>query len=160
LFSQRTGGSRREITAYAKDSFFVKGSPDRITFPRSESGSIAALEYLPRLGPSELALRTDEPLPTAPDAISLDPSTLDRYTGTYEIAPGLNLFISEAGGKLLIQLPGEEQPFELLAETPSQMYLREIDITCDVEFGEDDRVLCLIATRAGMTYRCPRLNEA
>ena len=133
LYSQRSGGMRLELFAYAEDAFFIKENTDRFLFTRGADGQVNGMNVLRHMGPPEPATKTDKPLPAQRQAMALDPATLERYTGVFELAPGLAVTVRLADGQLSIQAPGQEA-LPLFAETPGRLFARAADVTLAYEF--------------------------
>ncbi|MEI6157769.1 MAG: DUF3471 domain-containing protein, partial [Atribacterota bacterium] len=60
--------------------------------------------------------------------IEVDPAVLDVYVGQYEIQPGLTADITRKEHLLFIQVQGQPA-VELLPESETQFYIREVDAT-------------------------------
>jgi CubicO group peptidase (beta-lactamase class C family) len=66
--------------------------------------------------------------------ITLPASTLSKYVGTYELAPGVNMLIRLAGDHLTTQLTGQQQ-LPIFAESERKFFLKVVD--AQVEFFLD-----------------------
>jgi len=68
--------------------------------------------------------------------------------GEYQISPSFSLTVSLEAGKLMVQPSGQDK-VELLAESESRFFLREVD--AQIEFTRDgaDKVTGLILTQGG-----------
>jgi CubicO group peptidase (beta-lactamase class C family) len=139
LFSQRTGGARFEVFPIAPDIFFVKEAMDRFVFTRNATGQVDGMQLVRRIGPSEAASRTDKPLPSMRSSIKLPDELLGRYTGIYEIAPGMTFTISLADGQLSLLAPGQEK-LPLLAESPESLFTPTVDITLIFKLNDLNQV--------------------
>jgi CubicO group peptidase (beta-lactamase class C family) len=62
--------------------------------------------------------------------ISVPRETLDKYTGTYDMAPGVHLWIRRENDHLTVQLTGQGQ-LPLFAESSTRFFLRAVDAQLD-----------------------------
>jgi hypothetical protein len=120
LSLQRSGGMRKELIPYQRDTFFMTDSTDRFIFTRDEANTVNGIKVVRRFGPPEFSAKTDQPLPVEREAITLSPEELKRLVGTYELAPGYHLEITLEEGQLFIQPQGQEK-LKLFAETPEHI---------------------------------------
>ncbi|MDP1889782.1 MAG: serine hydrolase, partial [Gemmatimonadaceae bacterium] len=77
------------------------------------------------------------PLPSPPKtrvAVSLPEATLDRYVGTFELAPAFALVITREGAQLHLQATGQPR-FSLFAEKEDEFFLKVVD--AQVTFTKD-----------------------
>ncbi|MFN8581405.1 MAG: serine hydrolase [Gemmatimonadaceae bacterium] len=77
------------------------------------------------------------PKPTPPKqrtAIELPESTLDRYVGSYELAPQFSIEVTRKGAALFAQATGQGA-FQLWPESEAEFFLKEID--AQVSFVRD-----------------------
>lgn len=74
--------------------------------------------------------------PPERDSISLDAAVLARYVGKYAGRGGFTIELALDKGRLVAQSPGSV-PFELLAASPTEFFLKGLKI--DVKFRFDDR---------------------
>ena len=68
--------------------------------------------------------------------IALPPASLERYVGTYELAPGVNLMVRLDVDHLTVQLTGQGQ-LPMFAESETSFFLKVVD--AQVEFVKDAR---------------------
>ena len=156
LFSQRTGGIRLEIIPCASDTFFFKGIPDRIVFTHNESGEVNGMKVIRRIGPPEVAPRTNKPLPSQRSYINLPLDLLNRYTGEFEFAPGQVVTVTLSDDHLFIQAPGlEKQP--LLAESLERLFTQTVDLTLVYEFNALGEVSSFVLHQGLQIYPARKL---
>jgi hypothetical protein len=60
-----------------------------------------------------------------PPVAKVDPKIYDAYVGRYDLGNGRVYHLTKEGGKLMSQIPGNP-PFELLPETETQFFWREV----------------------------------
>ena len=73
-------------------------------------------------------------LPSERKEIALPPATLEKYVGTDEFAPAVNLMVRLDGDHLTVQLTGQPQ-FPMFAESETRFFLKVVD--AQVEFVKD-----------------------
>jgi CubicO group peptidase (beta-lactamase class C family) len=83
---------------------------------------------MPQIAADLAAIALGDPyqLPKERKAISLDPKTLDRYTGRYELGPNFILTVRRDGDRLLTQATGQSEA-EIFAETETKFFLKVVD---------------------------------
>ena len=74
------------------------------------------------------------PIPKQRVAISLSPDVLQRYVGTYDLAPTFSIVITRVGDALFAQATGQPR-FPLFAESEVDFFLRAVD--AQVTFTKD-----------------------
>jgi CubicO group peptidase (beta-lactamase class C family) len=157
LFSQRTGGMRLEIFPCASDTFFFKDNPDRFVFTHNESGKVNGMKVIRRIGPPEVAPRTNKPLPSQRSSIILPVELLKRYIGEFELAPGLVVTVSLSDDHLFIQAPGQEK-LPLLFESTERLFTQTVDLTLVYEFNALGEVKSFVLHQGLQTYPARKLR--
>ena len=134
LYSQRSGGEKFEIFPLSETECFFKDSFLRLIFTKNRNGQATEVRLKRRLGPAQVASRTDLPLPQEKKAVVLEPAIIDRYVGEYELQPGLTITVSREASGLLIQFMGEPK-LEILPMSEIRFFLKTVD--GEVEFSRD-----------------------
>ncbi len=144
----QSGGAPRVLVPLSASEFFIKDAPIRIRFVTTATGSVSELQLQQHFGPWAGAKKSDQALPITHTAISIDPAIEQQYLGEYQISPSFSLTVSLEAGKLMVQPSGQDK-VELLAESESRFFLREVD--AQIEFTRDgaDKVTGLILTQGG-----------
>ncbi len=157
LYSQRAGGSKKEVYAASPTELFFADNPTRIKVLKDAGGKVTGLRLEARIGPAEIYAKTAKPLPALRTEIALDPKVLDRYVGEYELAPGFTVTIVNEGGRLMSLAPGQPK-VELFAESETKFFLRDVD--AEIEFVADasGRVTGLVLRQGGMTMTGKRIK--
>ncbi len=75
-------------------------------------------------------------LPSERKAITVPAGILEKYVGTYEIAPTFSIAITLEGGQLMAQATNQPK-FPLFAESETMFFLKVVD--AQVEFFKDDK---------------------
>jgi CubicO group peptidase (beta-lactamase class C family) len=73
-------------------------------------------------------------------APKVDTATLDKFVGTYELAPGFNIVITREGDKLFGQATGQSK-FEMAADSPTEFHL--LVVPAKITFAADGSSLTL-----------------
>jgi CubicO group peptidase (beta-lactamase class C family) len=89
----------------------------------------------------------------------IDPAVYDDYVGEYDLGvPGPHIIITREGDKLISQ--GPQQPnAELLPESPTTFFPREIDATFTFVRDEKGQVSEVIIRRGGRDYHAKRIRK-
>jgi hypothetical protein len=102
--------------------FFYPHSTSYFEFVTDDSGTVTHMVMHQR-ETEEIAVRTDDPLPTLPQTIDLDPAVFDRYVGTYEFESGDQLSIF----RKVTRQRWEEKKYGLLLPGLRFTVFRDID---------------------------------
>lgn len=133
LYSQRSGGAKFKIYAYAKDKFFFEESITTLEFNRAASGKIESLTSHAASG-KDLWRKTDKKTVVRTE-IQLDQATLQQYVGQYEVDPRFVLTFTLEGGQLMTQATGQPK-FPVFAEKKDFFFLKVVD--AQIEFFRND----------------------
>ena len=87
-------------------------------------------------------------LPKERVSVTLDPSVLKQYEGTYALAPGFSINVMVENGKLMAQ--ATEQPkFELFAERQNYFFLKAVEAQVEFIKGSDGKIESMILHQGG-----------
>ena len=126
--------------------------------------TVAVLGNLNGQAPTQIATKLAElahggvvALTSERKEITLPASTLSKYVGTYEVAPGVQMTIRLAGDHLTTQLTGQPQ-FPIFAESEMKFFLKVVD--AQVEFFTDatGAVTHAVMYQNGGERRVPRTS--
>ncbi|MGH8041901.1 MAG: serine hydrolase [Rudaea sp.] len=135
LTSQRTGGKQNAMLPIAKDEFLYDEGLSRVRFERDAAGRISAMRLFPDdEGEGERASRTNEPLPKQRVAVDLPKASIERVVGDYRNGE-ISLKLSLEGNKLFAQL-GDQPKFEVLAQSATLFFLKNVDVTLEFPAGD------------------------
>ena len=99
-------------------------------------------------------------LPFAMPVVAVGRSTLERYVGTYEIAPGRNAVVRlERDGTLTFQAPGNVR-FQMYAESPTAFYMKRAPWRVSFPTNTDGVVTNLVADLEGRVITAPKTGIA
>jgi hypothetical protein len=142
-------GAQAAVPLFAESAtkFFPRVVEAEIEFELGADGKATAL-VLRQNGQQRraprLAERTEVTLPLA---------VLQRYPGTYPLAPGFNLVITLEGGQLMSQATGQGKT-PLFAEAEGRFFLKAANAQIEFEGGE--RVTGLVLKQGGRETRAAR----
>ena len=84
-------------------------------------------------------------------AITLDPPLLARYTGRYEIAPGLVIGVDQEGDVLTAQMAGEAKA-EIFAESATTFFFKIVDARIEFVLDGSGQVTGLVFQQGAQSY--------
>lgn len=100
------------------------------------------------------------PQESAPGKV--DPKTLARYAGTYQMAPGMNMAVTLEGSQLVAK-PGSQSAVPLFPESETKFFATVAAAKIEFEFAQPDTAGIpgqLIMRQNGQTRTMNRLGEA
>lgn len=147
LMSRLGGQPAAPLFAESETVFYPKVAEAEIEFEIGPDGRAAALT-LRQNGQQRRAPRLAERA-----AIDLPLAVLQRYPGTYQIAPGFNLVITLENGQLVSQATGQGKA-PLFAEAEGKFFLKVANAQIEFEGGE--RVTGLVLKQGGRETRAAR----
>lgn len=157
LYSQRTGSSKLALVPRGKDLFGYESSESRVRFLRDAAGKITGLELAPRFGATDVAARTDEPLPSERQAAKVDPAVYDAYVGEYALNPRMSILIVREGDQLFAQATGQPR-LELFPASETDFFLKEVDAQMIFSRGADGKADKLVLHQGGKETPAPRVK--
>ena len=97
-------------------------------------------------------------LPSERKEITVAPKILERYVGTYQLAPKINMMITLEGGQLMSQVSGQGK-VPLFATSETKFFPKVVDAV--IEFGKDDRGAgaYLVLHQGGRDMKAPRTSD-
>ncbi|MGB3182645.1 MAG: serine hydrolase [Cyclobacteriaceae bacterium] len=148
LVSQRTRQPEFVLVPVGKDEFYSPGDSDgRFVFVRNKKGEVTELVFRPRTGMHSRSYRTDDPAPAEPEVVEIKKGAMERYTGTYELAPNFALTVFMEDESMKIQ--GTGQPaVEVFPKSDNRFFAKVVN--AEIEFIEEDgEVVSLILYQNG-----------
>jgi CubicO group peptidase (beta-lactamase class C family) len=108
-----------------------------------------------QLGPHEVELKTDLPLPKEKHPITLNIHQLELLPGRYDEGNGIILSVTVDGDNVYLQLPQQDK-FRILAEDETHFYFDQIDGT--VEFIKEKNKITGIIVNLGGPHKCMKIE--
>ncbi|HJZ74771.1 MAG TPA: serine hydrolase [Vicinamibacterales bacterium] len=155
LFAQLTGQPRFEIFPEGEKQFFFKIVDAQLTFETDAQGRATAA-VLHQNGVNQRAPRI-EGEPVVPKEITVDPATLDRYAGRYQLTPAATLTLSRDGARFYVQLTGQPK-FELFASGEREFFLKVVDAQLTMDVDQSGRAVAVTLHQFGRDQRAPRIE--
>jgi CubicO group peptidase (beta-lactamase class C family) len=153
LISQISGQGKVPLFAESETKFFPKVVDAEIEFGKDDKGAVTSLT-LHQGGRDMKAARISDKVAERKE-VSVSPSILAQYVGTYEIRPGFDLVIALEGGQLVSQATGQKK-MPLFAESEAKFFPKVID--AEIEFMKNDKgaVTHLILRQGAAEINAPR----
>jgi hypothetical protein len=147
LMAQASGQVKIPVFPFSETKFFSKAVEAEIEFFKNDDGKVTHLVFNQN-GSQTKAQRISDKVSERKE-ITVSPSILKRYTGTYEIQPGINITITFEVNQLFRQVTGQPKS-PLFAELETKFFLKVID--AQYEFVQDDKgVVTHIIIRQGLS---------
>lgn len=157
LFTQRSGSAALRARPMSPTAFFYDGSLSHFTIELDPDGAVRGMTMRAMGARPAFAALTDEE-PSVRQAISLDPQTLDRYLGRYELAPAFVLTVTREGDRLFAQATGQPR-LAIRPETPQRFFVEGVDAELEFAFDQDGRSTGLTLLQAGQRIVARRLAD-
>jgi serine-type D-Ala-D-Ala carboxypeptidase/endopeptidase len=125
LTAALTGQGTAEIFPESEREFFYKVVDAQISFQVDAQGQVTGL-VLHQNGRDMPAQKTSSEVPALRAEVRVDPAILDRYVGTYELAPGFQLVMTKEDDQLMTQATGQPK-FPLFAESQTTFFLKVVE---------------------------------
>lgn len=136
------------LFAESETKFFPRVVEAEIEFELDSSGTATAL-VLRQGGRVMRGTRIQQR-----NEVALPLEVLERYPGTYELAPGMDLVVTLENGELMSQATGQAKA-ALFAEAEDRFFLKAAN--AQIEFVRDgQRITALVLHQGGRETRAPR----
>lgn len=99
---------------------------------------------------------TDLAHPPTRRSIAVDPGLLQRYGGTYELAPGRNIVVTPGRDRLMMQFPGNPDTLTMFAEAQNRFFFTTRDEVIEFQGNGDQPVEGLVIHSGGSEQRAVR----
>jgi CubicO group peptidase (beta-lactamase class C family) len=103
-----------------------------------------------------VALGAQVTLPSERKEITVAPTILGQYVGTYEMAPKINMMVTLDKGQLTTQMSGQGK-VPLFAISETRFFTKLVD--AEVEFGADAKGPYLVLHQNGRDMKAPRTSD-
>jgi len=127
LYTQRTGGGKNKAFPHGEKDFHYEHSLSHFWFELDESGQVNGMVMELFGGQQERAQRTDEPIPTGPAEVAVDPAIFESYVGVYELMPGFNVTVFREGDALMVQGTGQDDE-RVYPASETEFFLKVADV--------------------------------
>ena len=149
LLAQLTGQPQAAVFPRKKDEFFYKVVEASLQFERDANGKVQSLT-LNQNGHASPALRVGDATPEAAKRteIQIPAEQLKQYAGSYTLAPGFKLIISEKAGQLYAQATGQGGN-PVFAEAKDKFFLKVVDAQLSFQRNADGKISGLVLHQNG-----------
>jgi hypothetical protein len=96
------------------------------------------------------------PVKVAHNEVPIDTALFNGYVGTYQLAPGFEITIATAAGRLTAQATGQGA-FNLFPEGPRDFFAKVADLQIRFETDASGKATVLVLTQSGVPARAPRI---
>jgi CubicO group peptidase (beta-lactamase class C family) len=157
------------LTTHGKDLIWHNGGTAGYrTFigfnPATRVGIVVLSNAGTAAGPDDIGrhlLDTELPLLPAQTAarteITVDPATLEKYVGRYQLAPAAIFTITRENNHLFEQLTGQPR-FEIFAESEKDFFLKVVDAQITFEADGAGKATALVLHQNGAVQRARRIE--
>lgn len=160
LLAQLSGQPQAPVFPRNKDEFFYKVVEASLQFERDANGKIQSLTLhqnghaspAPRIGEVVTEVASNA---TKRTEISLPAEQLKQYVGSYTLAPGFKLIISEQSGQLYAQATGQGSN-AIFVEAKDKFFLKVVDAQLSFQRQADGKITGLILHQNGRNMPGPR----
>jgi len=128
----------------------------------TNAGSLAGPDDIGRhlLDPKSPLLQANSQALTPPKTrtqITVDPATLERYVGRYQLAPSMLFTVTRDGNRLMAQLTGQPA-YEVFAESEKDFFYKVVDAQLTFETDAQGKAVALVLHQNGLNPRAPRIE--
>lgn len=127
LYTQRTGGSKNKAFPHGEKDFHYEHSLSHFWFEMDDGTQVTGMVMELFGGQQEKALRTDEPIPSGPAEVEVDPAIFASYVGVYELMPGFRVTVFREGDALMVQGTGQDAE-RVYAASETEFFLKVADV--------------------------------
>ena len=156
LYSQREGSTNLPIFALSENHFIFEGGTTEYHFSADDTGKRNVV--MNTMDGTSKGIEIDKDAPKERVEINVDPITMKKYVGQYEIQPEFILTITYRDGSLYAQ--GTNQPeFPLFAESESTFFLKVVPASIDFKLDEMGEAESLILHQGGASMPAKKLED-
>jgi D-alanyl-D-alanine-carboxypeptidase/D-alanyl-D-alanine-endopeptidase len=156
FFVQLTGQPTLEIFAESEKKYFLKVVDAQLTFETDAQNKAVAVT-LHQNGVDQRAPRI-EGEPVVPKAITLDVAVLERYVGTYELAPGAALTVTRTDNHLFVQLTGQPS-FEVFPTAEREFFYKVVNAQLTFDAEGQGPATAVVLHQNGQNVRAARVKQ-
>jgi CubicO group peptidase (beta-lactamase class C family) len=157
IFLQATGQPQIEIFPESATDFFLKVVDAQITFLKDDRGEVTGL-ILHQNGIDQKAQKLGPDYhPIVRKEISVDPKILEKYTGKYELAPGVVFDVILQDAKLMVQLTGQPS-FQIFPESEINFFYKIVDAQITFQRDSKGNVTGLVLHQGGIDRNAKKLQ--
>ena len=160
LYAQLTGQGRYEIFPESDKDFFYKVVNAQITFVTDRTGKATAL-ILHQNGLDQRANRVEgaaaAEAPAELKEVTVDRTILQKYVGTYQLAPGFEIAITLDGDQLYEQATGQGKA-AIYPASEKEFFLKVVDAQISFVTDSSGHATELVLHQGGMDHTGKRVQ--
>jgi D-alanyl-D-alanine carboxypeptidase len=126
IYTQRTGGERREVRSSSATEFFYDKSLTHFRFVLDAAGRVTEMLWYPDGSDDPERTPRVGDAPAERTVVRLDSALYDAYAGHYELGTGLVLTVTREGDRLMTQATGQEK-VEVFPSSETEFFLKVVD---------------------------------
>src|SRR4051812_17463637 len=124
----------------------------------SNAGTAAGPDDIGRhLLDTEVPLLGAQTPPKTRAETTVDPQTLEKYVGRYQLAPAAIITMTREGSRMFTQLTGQPT-LELFAESDKEFFQKVVDAQLTFETDASGKAVAVVLHQNGIDQRAPRIE--
>jgi CubicO group peptidase (beta-lactamase class C family) len=155
LFAQLTGQERYPVFSESETEFFYKVVDAQLTFVRGEDGEVDHLVL--HQGGDRKAQRLHGYEPPVRAEMEVAAAVLERYVGSYELAPGVEMTVTRENDRLFAQVTNQPR-FPVFAESETVFFFKVVEAQITFETDEQGGATGLVLLQGGIEHRARRIR--
>jgi CubicO group peptidase (beta-lactamase class C family) len=152
LFAQLSGQQEYEIYPSAKDKFFWKVVDAQIEFKRDETGTVTHAIHKQNNTEFKVAKLKDK------KSIQLPVDVLQKYEGTYELAPNVFIKITQEGKSLYAQVTGQPK-LEIFPSEENIFFYKDVNAQLTFNATENGAVKSVTIKQGAVNSEADKISE-
>lgn len=149
LYSQREGSDKLKIFADSATEFHFEGGLTTYAFAMENGKKVA--NFAARITKTK-GMETDRKPATEKEAIAIAATTLNDYSGRYELRPGFIIEVTSKEGRIFGQATGQPE-FEMFAEAEDTFFLKAVAAQLVFGRNETGEVVNLTLNQGGQSMK-------
>jgi len=163
LIGQATGQPKFAMRATSPTTFAVAEVDAEVSFANVDGVTELTLKQSGQTLRGKRKGAANAVIPAAPPeevrkAVEVDPKTLQRYEGVFELDPAFSITITRDGKQLFAQATGQEK-FEILAESETKFFYTVTNAQITFQKVEGDKAYELILHQRGQSHTGRRRKD-
>ncbi|MEP5611724.1 MAG: serine hydrolase [Cyclobacteriaceae bacterium] len=142
LFEQATGQGRLEIFAKNESEFFLKAVEAQVTFQVRDDDTVGSMTLFQN-GQEMIGKRLEDGVasdtPSMPEEVEVAEEILEKYVGSYQLAPSFSIVITREGNRLFEQATGQGK-LEIFAKSETEFFMKVVDAQATFQMNDDGTV--------------------
>lgn len=158
LSAQVTGQGEFEIYPESENRFFLRVVDAAVEFNKDDEGNIESFTLFQN-GLEQVAKRTSDETPKVKKKerveIELSESQIEKYDGSYILAPGVEFTVTHKGNQLYVKLTGQAS-FPVYAVSESRFFYKVVDAELEFEVNDKGEATAVTLFQNGAEQKAKR----